>query len=123
MQPRVLRGGGERQVVDRRAEAEVEHTGAVVGRPDDSLREARRKAGAVGAQHFHGHQPAGPAVAGNADPVVRVRRDDPGDRGAVAVVVVRVPIVVDVVVTCNELSLQVRLSGIDACVEDPDHDL
>ena len=117
----VLRGGRQRGVLERAAEAGVDHTGSVVGRPEDCPRHVRGEAASVGAQRLERHHRAAPAVAGNADAVVAGGRDHACDRRPVAVVVDRVGVAVDEVVPGDDASGEVGRARVDAGVHDRDH--
>src|SRR6185503_9710964 len=58
------------------AETQIDHTGAVVGRPDDALRHVRRDAAAIRVEDADGNDAYAGSRAGDAERVVDVSRDD-----------------------------------------------
>ena len=116
--------------VARAAKAEVDHLGAVLGRPADAVGDVGRGARAGLAQHLHRHQPRVKGDADPADGVVGRLRDRPGDMRPVALIVVGVLVLGDEVPPAHALRLReiaalgegaVRLAG-DACIDDGDGD-
>ena len=99
-------GIGERRLGGRSAEGEVDHVGAVIRRPHDSLGDPGVVARAVRREHLDG-QDAALADAGHARAVVGDGCGLRGNRRAVTVVVRRVGVVIDEVVTGEELRVQV----------------
>src|SRR5581483_12073770 len=77
----------------------------------------------VGAEHFHGEDRARPADACNADVVVAPSRDDPCDRGTVAVVVGWRCRRLDEFDSRQYGALEIRVRSVDTGVEHRDDDV
>src|SRR5205823_4693021 len=69
-------------------ETDVDDAGAAVCREADAVHQSRGRAGAIGTEHFHGHQVGIRGNSGAAVAVIRGLGDGPGHVSAVAVVVV-----------------------------------
>ena len=120
----VLTGVLEERVVGVAAQAEVDDVGALVRRPDDAVDDPAVEAVAVLIGDLDRQDPAVPGDAGDADGVVRVRRGDAGDVGAVPVVVGRVVVIVgEVAAGGDHLAGEVGMGHIDARIEDGDDGL
>ena len=112
-------------------EAHVDHVGVVVGGEHDPGRDVVGAAAAEAIEHPHRHQLRPVGEPGEADPVVGLLGDRPGDVGAVAVAIERQAAVVDEVMAFDELArgevgaaaeaAAERAVG-DAGVEDRDRD-
>ncbi len=94
----------------------------MVDGPDDALDDVAVLAESIGVEDGHGHDAhAIEPDAGNAGAVVGGRGDDSGHRGAVAVRVVGRVGARDEAGATDELAGEVRVSGIDAGIEDGDN--
>ena len=104
-------------------EAQVDDPGAVIGGPDDTLGDVRGDAAAVRVEHAHRKDVHVGRGAGDAEPVVDVGGDDPGDVRAVTVGVDAAVVArVHVVHAREHRAGEILVVGLDTGVDDRDDD-
>ena len=116
----VLDRGGDRGAAVRAAEREVDHAGAVVGRPVDADGAVAEGDSVAGVDDADREDLAAVADADTADAVVAMRGDDRGDCGAVSEHVGRVRRPVEHVVAGHDGAGEIGLGRVHAAVDDGD---